>query len=183
MSDRDTGRPDGGSSPSPSEWRVIMDLMPTMESAGIALSAGGVVLGIGAWLWPRTGPRRRRHERLRVTVSNHFPVFNRGDGSQRLGDLLVAVTVSNGTDRPVKATGWGVHLPGNRNLVAFAPTTTWEPTLPHWVQPGDEATWYLDAERVRSQAAELSCRFKDMRPYVSFAGGREVLADRGIPLE
>ena len=161
----------------------MMNLVPTTELVGIGLGAGSLTLGIGAWLWPRTGARRRPHEQLRVTVSNHIPVFDQADGSKRLGDHLVAVTVSNGTERPVKATGWGVHLPGKRNLVALAPTTTWEPRLPHWVQPGDEATWYLDAERVRSQAAELSCRFDDMHAYVSFADGREVLADRGIPLE
>lgn len=34
-----------------------------------------------------------------------------------------------------------------------------------------------------AQAAELTCEFNDMRPYVSFADGREVSADRGIPLE
>lgn len=99
-----------------------------------------------------------------------------------MGDHLVAVTVSNGTDRSVKAVGWGVHLPDKRNLVVLHRTTAWEPPLPHWIQPSDEATWYLLADEVRRQAQENGCAFRDMRAYVSLADGREVAAKTGLPL-
>jgi hypothetical protein len=112
--------------------------MPTLDAAAVDILVGvvGVVVALIAWRWPRTRARLRAHEQLRVTVRNHFPVFDHLDGSKTLGDLLVAVVVSNGTERPVKVTSWGVHLPGNRNLVLIAPTTTREPRLPHWIQPG-----------------------------------------------
>jgi hypothetical protein len=96
-------------------------------------------------------------------ASNHFPVFDQVDGSKELGDHLIVLTVPNGTSRAVKATGWGVHLPGNKNLVAMAPTTPWETSLPHCIQPGDEATWYLKADDVRRQAGECTCRFGHAR--------------------
>lgn len=63
-----------------------------------------------------------------------------------------------------------------------APTTTWEPRLPHWIPPGDEATWYLNADEARSQAAKAKVKLKHMRAYVTFADGRQVKADRAIPL-
>lgn len=54
--------------------------------------------------------------------------------------------------------------------------------MPHWIQPGDCATWYFDPEQLRQQAATERVRFDQMRAYVTFADGREIRADRGIPL-
>jgi hypothetical protein len=159
----------------------------TMWVTAIATAAAvvGLVVATLAWLRPRS-PRAEEHvlphQRLRVTVSNHFPVFDQVDGSKKLGDHLIAFTVHSGTSRQVKATGWGVHLPGNKNLVAMVPTTHWEPSLPHWIEPGDEATWYLTADDVRRQAEESKCKFGDIRGYVSFADGREISASDGLPL-
>ncbi len=161
--------------------------MPDWDVAtwGLVIAGVGVLVAVGAWLLPRS-PRRAahvlRHEQLRVKTSNHFPLFDHADGSGEAGDHLVAVTVSNGTGRPVKAINWGVRLPGNRNLVVLGPTTSWEPSLPHWIQPGDEATWYLRADDVRRQAQEHGCAFRDMRGYVCLADGREVAASVGLPL-
>lgn len=78
--------------------------------------------------------------------------------------------------------GWGAHLPGNRNLAVRKPTTWWEPHLPAWVEPGDDATWYLPVDEVRAQSACLGCWFESMKAYVSLADGREVVAGRGMPL-
>lgn len=52
-----------------------------------------------------------------------------------------------------------------------------------WVKAGDEATWYLPVDEVRAQAAMLGCSFLSMKVYVSLADGREVIADRGVPLK
>jgi len=122
------------------------------------------------------------HEQLRVDVSNHFPKFDHPDGSQTLGDPLVAVIVRNGTARPVHVTGWGTRVPDGRTLIVTQPTTPWEPRLPHWVAAGDSATWYLDTEDVRQRAESEGWAFDDMIAFVNFADGREVTADRGLPL-
>ncbi len=123
-----------------------------------------------------------KHEQLRVDVSNHFPVFDRADGSQTMGDPLVAVIARNGTARPVRATGWGARGADGRTLIVTQPTTRWEPPLPHWIAAGDEATWYLDAADVRQRAESEGWAFEDMIAFVTFADGREVTADRGLPL-
>ncbi len=119
--------------------------MPTWDAVtwatvvATAVAVCGVAVAVLAWLRPRH-PRAEAfvmpHETLQVKVSNHFPVLDNYDGSRQIGDHLVGVTVSNGTSRAVKATNWGVHLPGSRNLVVMARTTSWEPPLPHWIQPG-----------------------------------------------
>jgi len=122
------------------------------------------------------------HEQLRVDVSNHFPIFDRPDGSQTMGDHLVAVIVRNGTARPVHVTGWGTRGPDGRTLFVTQPTTPWEPRLPHWVAAGASATWYLDAQAVRQRAKSEGWAFDDMIAFVDIADGREVTADRGLPL-
>lgn len=93
------------------------------------------------------------------------------------------MTARNGTDRPVRATGWGVRLPWQRRMVVTMPRRAWEPRLPHWIQPGDSATWYLEVEDLRHRASTLGCAFAEMIAYVAFADGREIAADRGLPLE
>lgn len=151
---------------------------------GGSLTVLGILLSIWFWLRPRPPKNSSApsHEKLRVEVSNHIPVFDHPDGSQTCGDHLVAVVVRNGTATPVKATGWGLHLPGGRNIVVTTPTTSWESPLPHWVQPRDEATWYLDAGDLRRQSTELGCPYDDMVAFVNFADGREVTAATGVPL-
>lgn len=112
-----------------------------------------------------------------------MPFFNEADGTVEFGGDLVGVTAHNGTERPVRATGWGVTLPGRRHIVAMTPTTRWEPSLPHWTQPGDEATWYLTVAEARRLAAEQRCAFADMVAYVSFADGRQISAASGLSLK
>jgi hypothetical protein len=68
-------------------------------------------------------------------------------------------------------------------MVVTVSKRSWEPRLPHWIAPGDSATWYLEVDDVRHQAAMLGCDFDEMTAYVSFADGREVLAGRGLPLK
>jgi hypothetical protein len=154
-----------------------------------AVAAVSTVLGVGvavlAWRRPKQPdrPTPARHELLTVDVSYDIPVFDQPDGSQTLGGDLVGVTARNGTDRPVRATGWGVVLPGQRRMVVTVPPRAWEPRLPHWISPGDAATWYLNVDDVRRQAATLGCDFDEMTAYVSFADGREILAARGMPLK
>lgn len=151
---------------------------------GIALTVAFGVVGIATWRWPRS-PKAvpaAEHEELRVEVSNHVPVFGHPDGSLSAGDHLVAVIARNGTDRRARATGWGIRIPDGRTLVVTTPTTMWEPRLPHWLQPGDEATWYLEANALREQAGALGCSYDDMRAFVHFADVREVQSDRGVPL-
>lgn len=160
----------------------------TWVGIGLALFFGVAGLASGFWFWwrpraPKDAKAPENHEMLRVEVSNEFPVFDHPDGSRSVGDHLVGVTARNGSRGAVRATGWGLSIPGNRTIVAPAPTTIWEPRLPLWIQPRDAATWYFDADELRRQAASLETPFDKMVAFVRFADGREIRADRGVPLK
>jgi len=161
---------------------VDVGLIAGIIAAGAAVV--GAVIAVLAWRRPKApADPKRAQKRVSVAVAYNMPLFDLPDGSQEFADDMVAITVQNATDQPVKVNGWGVHLPGNWNLVVREPGTGWEPRLPAWVQPGDDATWYLLVSEVRSQAAALGCFFDSMKAYISLADGRELVADRGMPLK
>lgn len=146
---------------------------------GLAIAVVGVVLAWAFWWWPRSP----KHDKVRVVVSNDFLVYDDPGGGSHLGDHLVGVTIHNGSSARVKVVGWGLHLPGKRRMVVPGRLTPVEPILPHWVEPGDHAEWYLDADEVRKQQAVLGCRFSQMIPYVTLADGRELRSRRGVLLK
>jgi hypothetical protein len=158
------------------EW----DTATWITAIGVVVASIGVVVAILAWLKPSI--LKPALGDLRVEVSNIFPVFDQIDGSQTLGDLLIGVTLRNGTEHSVKVTGWGVQLPGGDKVVVMRPTTVWEPRLPHWVPASDEATWHFDPDEIRRISAERGAAFKKMRAYVGLADGRTVWAAKGVPL-
>lgn len=149
----------------------------------VILGVAALVIGLVAWLRPRA-PKQvtAPHQTARVEVANCIPVYDLPDGSTDLGEHFIGVTVLNGESAPVRVMGWGLLLPGNRRMVVTRPQTNFEPRLPHWVDPGDQAQWFLDADEVRRQQATLGCKFDDMIAYVSLADGRELKAPGGVPL-
>ncbi len=152
---------------------------PFWVPVGLFIGVVGVVL---TWLlWLR--PRHPKHGKVSVVASNDFLVYDQPDGSKDLGDHLVGVTLRNGGPDRVKVTSWGLILPGNRRVVATGRLSPIEPLLPHWVEPGDHAEWFLEAGEMRRQKAALGCRFRQMVPYVTLADGRELRAKRGLPLK
>lgn len=156
---------------------------PIWVGVGIIATLVFGLIGVIAWLKPRSPSRRpAKHETVWVDVSNSIPVFDLPDGTKELGEHLVGVEVHNGSTRPVKVVSWGIKLPGDRKLFVPTPTTHWEPRLPHWVQPGDEAEWFVEAEELRHQQATLGCRFDQMIPYVRLADGRELMSEKAVLL-
>jgi hypothetical protein len=154
-------------------------------AVGLLLGVVSLAATLAAWWFPRH-PRRSAHEAatalLLVEVSNHLPVFDEQDGSQRTGEWLVAVTLRNRGPAPVLVRSWGIELPGQRNLVVPGRTTSFEPALPHWVQPSTSGTWYVEAVEVRQRAAEQGVSFEDMTAWVALDDGRRFEARRGLPL-
>jgi hypothetical protein len=185
----------------PRAWRVVASVVGGLSDHGAmlpqwdastwfgAIASAVAVASLGlaylAWQHPRSPkpPAPKPHELVRVEVANMFPVFDEPDGSQTLGDHLIGVTLRNGSERQVRAVGWGVQLPGDRKLVARVRAAAWEPTLPHWVQASDHATWHLEADEMRTQARAHDLDFTKMVAYVSLADGRTISADGGLPLK
>lgn len=156
---------------------------PLWVPVGLAIGTVGVVLTLLLWYKPRS-PKRlpAAHQTVRVEVANSFPVYHQQDGSRDVGEHLIGVTVLNGEAAPIKVLGWGLLLPEGRRMVITRPQTSFEPRMPHWVQPGDQALWFLDADEVRRQRAHIGCKFEQMIAYVSLADGRELKAENGVPL-
>jgi len=152
---------------------------PFWVPVGLLVGVVGVFL---TWLfWFK--PRSPKHGKLRVVGSTDFLLYDQPDGTKQPGDLLIGVTLHNGSPARAKVVGWGLRLPGNRRMVVPGRLTPIEPLLPHWVEPGDDAEWYLDAAEVRRQQASLGCKFSQMVPYVTLADGRELRDKRGVLLK
>lgn len=140
----------------------------------------GVFVAVVAWRWPKS-PHGEPIGQVKVEVAYVMPVFDMPDGSQDFGEDLVSVSVKNGTPAAVKATSWGIALP-NGNIFVTHPTASWEPRLPHWIKPGDDASWHIKVDELRRIAAERQIRFDDMIAFVSFANGEAIRAEKGVPL-
>jgi hypothetical protein len=138
------------------EYRGV-DLGLLAAIVGSVAGVVTVVVAVLAWRRPRTpsgGEKSKKN--VVVEVAYAMPLYDTPDGTQEFGEDMVSITARNATDQPVKVNGWGVHLPGNRNMLVRNPTTSWEPRLPHWVKPGDDATWYLPVDQMRAQSASLA---------------------------
>ncbi len=158
-----------------------------MPALDVAPGVVGLLITVIAWQFlrnPRKPPPTVAGDvALVVEAANRMPVYDLPDGSQTPGEWLVGVTLYNRGDRRVCVSSWGVRVPDGSNIVALAPVTSFEPRLPHWVEPGTNGTWYLQTDEVRRIAAERGLAFGDMRPWVSLADGRRVEAPAGIPLK
>jgi hypothetical protein len=162
---------------------------------GIAVGVASLVIGLIAWRFPRH-PRKAPPTAggarvgasagdgdLVLETSHHLPVYDLPGGGQKPGEWLIAVTLYNRGPRPVCVSSWGVRVPSGDNIVALAPVTQFEPRLPHWIQPGTNGTWYMEADEVRRIAAERGIAFDGMVAWVSLADGRRITAPKGLPLK
>lgn len=95
-----------------------MDIGLLIGLVGSVAAVVTVVVAVLAWRRPQgaADPDRARRK-VSVEVAYAMPLFDMPDGSQEFGEDLVSVTVRNSTGQAVKVNGWGVHLPGGRNLV------------------------------------------------------------------
>lgn len=149
---------------------------------GCAIGIVGVVVAILAWLRPGAS---RQEGQLQVEVSNVFPVFTQLDGSQRVGEHLVAVTLRNPTSHPVKVTWWGFELGRTgQKMYVTDPPVDWEPPVPHIVPAHDSAGWHITPAQLRQAVKDKRVRYQDFRAFVSLADGRTIKAGKsGVPLK
>lgn len=118
---------------------------------------------------------------ITVTPGNSFPIFDQPDGSQDLGDHMVSVTIANTSEARVNIKSWGISCGGDKNLFIMKPIH-WDPTLPRWVEPGDNFSVHIPADDVRRTHFDESIAYDDMVPWATTGDGRTFRADRGIPL-
>jgi hypothetical protein len=111
-----------------------------------------------------------------VTVANSFPVIPGG-----VGDHHLQVSATNHGRGPITVMAWGFRLPGDRQVL-IPQQVAWSAALPHRLEPGAEASWFVEAAEIRRIAAEQGIPFKRFTAHVTLAGGQKATAKRGVPL-
>ena len=89
---------------------------------------------------------------------------------------LFQVTLRNGTEQRVKVDGWGLLTPDGQQIVVPIPATAWETLLPHWIEPGDAASWFVSADKIEARLPALGTTSDELLAYVRLADGRTITA-------
>lgn len=147
-------------------------MVPVIEWIGISVGVAGVALAAVAWLRPRApkAPSPAAHETLRVSKAWAYPTWTHSN--HRLS-TLIQVTLSNGTDRRVQATGWGLRTPDGSQLISPRPLS-FDPALPHWVEAGSGANWHFVGGDVTDILSSKGLEYEDLTPFVHLADGRTI---------
>lgn len=153
--------------------------MLAVGTAGAAIILSIVSIGISlasitttVVLWRRSGAR------VKVTSATAYMVFGSDMDSE---NPRISVEAANIGRAPVSVTGWGFQLPGNATLVNLRPEA-YQPTLPHRLEPGSSATWYMHARGVTEQLAERRVNPASVRAFVQLGTGAKTLAKKAPPL-
>jgi hypothetical protein len=138
----------------------------------LTLAIIGTVLGVlnftwNVWTWGKSGPR------VKVTVSNDFPV-----AGQDIGDLHVGINAANTGRAPITVTGTGIELPSKENLITPG-LPGFSTPLPHRLEPGSSAAWHIPADQVWQVCRERGYSPSQLRPWIRLADDTKVYANRG----
>jgi hypothetical protein len=141
-----------------------------MAVAALILGIIGAITGVGALAW-QVITWGKSGAVVTVTTCQAFPID---------GDQLLHVSARNTGRSPVTVNEWGLRLPDGGSMVALYPALRSSP-LPHRLEPGAEASWYVGTAEVARFCAERGTRQQDMIAYVDLADGRTISAkERGI---
>lgn len=145
-----------------------MQLSDVLSTVAIAMSA--VSLGWQAWAHRREGPV--------VKVTTTQAIFTAGPR-----EWFVNVTARNTGRGPVTVTSCGLRVPGGGAFHAVRRLEVSTP-LPHRLEPGTEAKWFVERNEILQGCSELGVRYQDLVGFVTLATGNTVLASRkGIGLK
>jgi hypothetical protein len=148
-----------------------------MEVATLTIAIIGAVTGVGSLAWQvvaftQSGPR------VNVTA---FQALLMGGGSDA-DDWHVNVTAFNSGRAPVTVKGWGFRMP-NGKAIHMISNLSLSASLPHRLEPGSDANWYMPTAEVQRYCTQLGVRHQDITAYVNLADASTVNAKkRGIGL-
>jgi hypothetical protein len=136
------------------------------------LSIIAIVLSVAAFgfqvrTWRQSGPV------VDVTAFQSLPV-----GPGTAGEWHLAITAINKGRSPVTVKTFGLKLPDRRHMAIMQ----WAPfsaSLPHRLEPGSDATWYIDTDAIKESCAAEGVRHQDLTAFVSLGDGRTIDARRG----
>jgi len=173
-----------------------------MELAAISIAClsfivAALALGWQVAAWLLDGPRVRAVLQHGV-VGRGGVVVTTVNKDARLSDMslmreqgwrgpdVIGVAVSNLGRAKVKVTGFGVVLKRGGLSANYPLSNEWSPPLPHWLEPGESATWYAplqDAHAlVDTTRRTVNPRAGGAQMKIQLGSGREVTTARHLEL-
>lgn len=158
---------------------------------GIALAAAAVIVGLAAWLWPRS-PKDAKTKAAKptgadarivtVTTQNSLPAYDTPGGGSELRGWWIGTVVTNPGEQRILIKSWGIRCgKGNRNLFVTQRMPI-DPDLPRWLDPGDQMILHIDKEDVDRTKRDEGLTYDDMVPWVTTGDGRTFFAEGGLPV-
>lgn len=141
----------------------------------LALSIIATVLGIinlswNVFTWRMNGPH------VKVKVVNAFPTYG-----GEVGDHFLGIQANNKGRSPVTINNVYFEMPTGENLFATS-LPNFSAKLPHRLEAGSSATWYILADQVREICAQRGWAFDQLQAWVDLGNGSKVSAMCGVPL-
>jgi hypothetical protein len=133
------------------------------------LSITAIVVAGGSLTW-QIITWRQGGAVVTVTAKQALPTY--GD---RVGDPHVQVTAANKGRSPVTVKNWGLRLPDDRHL-AIMEHLPWSAGLPHRLEPGADASWYVPTTTITEVCERSNARYQELIAYVDLGDGRTVNA-------
>lgn len=152
--------------------------------ASLSFVVAGLALGWQIASWAMDGPRVRATLQHGVLGRGGAVVSTVGRGG-RLRDMksmrdqgwngpdVIAVLVTNHGRSRAKISRFGLQLQRGGMSVQYPAGNAWSPALPHWIEPGESATWYAELQDAR--ALVVATR-KSLHPR---AGGVQMTVETG----
>lgn len=132
-----------------------------MALAALVAALVGVVIASASFAW-QVASWLREGPRVKVKLSSAFPSY----GGQ-LGPHHYQVSAVNLGRSPLALSGWGFELPSGNSTFMAAPLPFSVP-LPHTLEGGHEASFYVEVAALESQIQ----RGTMLRPFVNTALGK-----------
>lgn len=132
----------------------------------VAIVMSSITLSWQVVSWRRTGAVVKVTARVAFVVGN--PVS------------LVSVKARNSGRTAVTVTGWGFRFPAGDGIVQAQPLPI-SAEIPHRLEPGAEASWFMELDAIKETCAAHGVRHQDVVAWVDLGSGRTVKANkRGI---
>lgn len=137
------------------------------------LSIVAIVLSVASFGW-QVHTWYQSGAVVEVTALQSLPVY----GPRGAGDWHVSITAINKGRSPVTVKMAGLKLPDGRQM-AIMEYSPWSAGFSHRLEPGADASWYVDTDVIKRSCAGEGVRHQDMIAYVTLAlatGGRSTPA-------
>jgi len=133
------------------------------------LSISAIVISLASFgwqviTWRQSGPV------VAVTATTALPTY----GAQ-LGEPHVDVTATNRGRAPVTVKAWGLKFPDDRSMF-ITEQAPFSASLPHRLEPGADASWYVETRAIRDSCQADGVRYQDLIAYVRLGDGSTVEA-------